>query len=46
MWIKPDYTGSLEDLKKEVEEALKKFEEDEAAGKLVPVDDKDPNTWL
>lgn len=46
MWIRPDFSGSVEDVRKEVTEALAKFEEAKANGTLVSVDENDPKTWL
>jgi len=43
MWINPDYTGTLEELQQEVEQALIKFEEDKKNGMAIPVPD---DFWL
>jgi hypothetical protein len=45
MWIQPDYKGTLEELIKEVQNALFKFEKDDVDGKLTPVDDNDKSNW-
>ncbi len=40
MWLKPNYKGTLEELKIEVENALIQFEKDKADGKLIPANDE------
>jgi hypothetical protein len=45
MWIKTDYEGTLEELKCEVENAIRQFEEDRKAGKIKPVNE-DKEFWL